>query len=66
MIKIEKLTAPTNISNKEEQGTIWIADLESGKQVWRQESPDGENPNWTRFGDIYEKRCIETNNFIQL
>lgn len=56
---IEKVVAPENLSNKEPQGTRWIADLESGIQVWIQISQDSDKPNWQRLGDVYESYHLE-------
>ncbi len=56
---IEKVVAPENISNKELFGTPWIADIESGKQVWIQTSKDEDKPKWVRLGQIYEECFIE-------
>lgn len=58
MIVIEKIVAPSNRSSKEALGTVWIADLESGKEVWVQVSQDQENPKWKRLGDLYEELFI--------
>ncbi len=57
---IEKVVAPENLSNKEPFGTPWIADLESGKQVWIQTSKEDEKPRWIRLGEIYEE-CFVNN-----
>ncbi len=50
---IEKIVAPSKMQ-KEPQKTIWIADLESGKEIWIQVNKDSEDPNWRRFGELCE------------
>jgi len=52
---IEKIVSPSNAASCEEYGTIWIADLESGKEIWLQTSLDEEFPKWRRLGDLYEQ-----------
>jgi len=55
---IEKIVAPSNILNNESYGTLWVADLESGKQAWVQASQEREKPKWVRVGTLYEKWMI--------
>jgi hypothetical protein len=59
---IEKVVAPENLSNKEPVGTQWIADIESGKQLWIQISDDINKPNWQRVGHLYEIYLMENMN----
>lgn len=54
MITLEKFTAPNDITNCEEYGTKWVANLESGIQVFFQTSRDKDHPKWVRLGDIVE------------
>ena len=49
-----KFSCPTNLSSFEEYGTIWIADMENGIQIWIQTSKESNNPKWIRLGDLLE------------
>lgn len=71
MTQEKKLCVPTNLFSFAPYGTRWIADLESGTQLWIQTSRKSENPKWVRMGEFLESFCLsnpdefqETLNFI--
>jgi len=55
---IQKIIAPTN-QHHDEYLTMWIADLEEGKQIWIQTSKDQDKPKWERLGFLYEELVLE-------
>lgn len=59
---IRKIISPTK-QHHEPYLTLWIADLEQGKQIWVQNSEDIEKPLWERYGDIVERRMLQQENF---
>jgi hypothetical protein len=62
---IEKVVAPENISNKEPYGTKWVADLESGKQVWVQISKEKDKAEWIRLGSLCEDNYLQDLNELE-
>ncbi len=63
MITLEKFTTPSDRASSEEYGTKWVANLESGVQIFIQTSLDKEQPKWVRLGTIVE--FLELNNGLE-
>jgi len=55
---IRKIIAPTK-QHHEPFLTLWIADLEEGKQIWIQTSKDIDKPQWERAGMLFEECSLE-------
>lgn len=55
---LHKIITPTHLDH-EEFLTMWIVDLEKGKQIWVQISRDQEKPVWRRYGELYEEFALE-------
>jgi hypothetical protein len=60
---IRKIIAPTK-QHHEPYLTLWIADLEQGKQIWVQNSEDQEKPHWERYGELVERKILEKDEFM--
>ncbi len=45
---------PTNLFNFHPFGTVWIADMERGKELWIQTGKDFKKPKWKRLGEYLE------------
>ena len=54
MTQEKKHFPPTNLFSFAPYGTRWIADLESGTQLWIQTSRKPDNPKWVRMGEFLE------------
>lgn len=54
----KKLCIPTNLFSFAPYGTRWIADLESGTQLWIQTSRKPNNPKWVRMGEFLESSYL--------
>ncbi len=53
-----KLCVPTNLFSFAPYGTRWLADLESGNQLWIQTSENPKHPKWVRLGEFLESFCL--------
>lgn len=56
---VHKYAMPSNVASYEEYATVWIAEKDSGTQVWVQTSKDENKPYWVRAGDIIEYYFIK-------
>lgn len=56
---MEKQYRRPNSLDKNEFGSIWDADMESGLEVWVQSSNEIDNPKWVRLGELFEKNYHE-------